>query len=136
MEKVEQRDRLVIEHLKAVNVDPNAPAEEQQISLPTIKDDAGEKNTNYVSIMAQIEQKEKERAERQEEFKREGDGEEITLSDANQAQVEARKKELDAMLANMQLMESEFDELDEEFDMGSDDGAAIDSVLGLGADKR
>ena len=86
--------------------------------------------------MAQIEQKEKERAERQEEFKREGDGEEITLSDANQAQVEARKKELDAMLANMQLMESEFDELDEEFDMGSDDGAAIDSVLGLGADKR
>ena len=29
MEKVEQRDRLVIEHLKAVNVDPNAPAEEQ-----------------------------------------------------------------------------------------------------------
>ena len=116
MEKVEQRDKLVIEHLKAVNVDPNAPAEEQQVSLPTITFEAGEKNTSYVSMMAKIEQKEKERAERAEEFKRDAAIEEIALSEANKAQVEARKRELDDMLANMQKLESEFDDLDDEFD--------------------
>ena len=42
--------------------------------------------------------------------------EEIKLSDDKQAQIDNRKKELEAMLANMQMLESEVDELDAEFD--------------------
>lgn len=66
--------------------------------------------------MAQIELKEKELEEREEGFKREAALEGIRLSDFNQAQVETRKKELEVMLANMQQLESEFDEIDQEFD--------------------
>lgn len=85
-------------------------------------------------MLAKIEFKEKERAERQEEFKRDAAIEEIALSEVNRAQVEARKKELDAMLADMQQDESDFDELDEEFDGQLDqllgpEIDAIDSVL-------
>ena len=85
-------------------------------------------------MLAKIEFKEKERAERQEEFKRDAAIEEIALSEVNRAQVEARKKELDAMLADMQQDESDFDELDEEFDDQLDqllgpEIDAIDSVL-------
>ena len=42
--------------------------------------------------------------------------EEIKLSDDKQAQVDTRKLELEAMLANMMKMDSEFDELDAELD--------------------
>lgn len=42
--------------------------------------------------------------------------EEIKLSDDKQAQVDSRKKELEAILANMMKMDSEFDELDAELD--------------------
>lgn len=66
--------------------------------------------------MAQIELKEKELEEREEGFKREAALEGIRLSDFNQAQVETRKKELEVMLENMQQLESEFDEIDQEFD--------------------
>ena len=50
--------------------------------------------------MEQIEEKERERAEKEQVFKEEA-YEEIKLSDDKQAQVDARKKELEAMLANM-----------------------------------
>ena len=65
--------------------------------------------------MEQIEEKERERAEKEQVFKEEA-YEEIKLSDDKQAQVDARKKELEAMLANMQEMESEFDDFDTNFD--------------------
>ena len=65
--------------------------------------------------MDEIEQKEKLLREKEEEFKEEA-YEEIKLSEVNQAQVDNRKIELEAMLANMQKLEAEFDELDADFD--------------------
>jgi len=65
--------------------------------------------------MDEIEQKERELALKESEFRREA-LEEIKLSDDKQAQVETRKAELQAMLAKMQQLDSEFDELGREFD--------------------
>ena len=65
--------------------------------------------------MEEIEAKELLLAKKENEFK-EGAFEEIKLSDDNQAQVDKRKKELEAMMANMQLMESEFDDIEDDFD--------------------
>ena len=73
--------------------------------------------------MEQIEAKERERAEKEQVFKEES-YEEIKLSDDKQAQVDTRKKELEAMLANMHLMESEFDD-----DLGADFEDPLDSLL-------
>lgn len=41
---------------------------------------------------------------------------EVKLSDDRQAKVNDRKKELEAILAGMQKLESEFDDLDDDFD--------------------
>ena len=65
--------------------------------------------------MDEIEQKEKLLRQKEEEFKEEA-YEEIKLSEINQAQVDSKKVELEAMLANMQKLEAEFDELDADFD--------------------
>ena len=65
--------------------------------------------------MEQIEEKERERQAKEEKFNEDA-YEEIELSDDKQAQVDVRKKELEAMLASMAEMESEFDDIDADFD--------------------
>ena len=65
MEKVEERERQILAQLKELNIDPTAPTEEQKPVLPSLPIDVGDKNTDYVSIMAQIEAKEKELEERE-----------------------------------------------------------------------
>ena len=70
--------------------------------------------------MKDIEEKEKLLEQMETDFKSEALEEirleEIRLSEENTAKVDTRKKELEAMLAQMQKMESEFDELDAGFD--------------------
>lgn len=64
--------------------------------------------------MEEIEAKELLRVQKENEYKEES--KEIKLSDDKQAQVDNRKKELEAMIANMQKMESEFDDIQDDFD--------------------
>ena len=70
--------------------------------------------------MKEIEEKERKLEQMESEFKTEALEEirleEIRLSEEKQGQVDTRKKELEAMLASMQEMEKEFDELDAGFD--------------------
>jgi len=99
MEKANVRERQIIDQLKAVGIDPTAPREEQKMSVLSSSEQP-ESNTDYVSIMEQIEIKERLLAQKEQEFKAEA-YEEIKLSDDNQAQVDKRKKELEAMLAGM-----------------------------------
>ena len=99
-----------------MNIDPEAPPEEESkfgFQLPQIE--PGMQNSDYVSLMAQIEAKEKELAEKEKEAMHEA-YEHIELTEENQAAAEARKKELQKMLASMQEFDSEFDELDKELD--------------------
>lgn len=128
MEKANVRERQIIDQLKAVGIDPTAPREEQKMSVLSSSEQP-ESNTDYVSIMEQIEIKERLLAQKEQEFKAEA-YEEIKLSDDNQAQVDKRKKELEAMLAGMQQLESEFDDLDQDFDdqLGSLLGPEITSL--------
>ena len=114
MEKANVRERQILDQLKAVGIDPTAPREEQKMSVLSSSEQP-ESNTDYVSIMEQIEIKERLLAQKEQEFKAEV-YEEIKLSDDKQAQVDKRKKELEAMLAGMQQLESEFDDLDQDFD--------------------
>ena len=66
--------------------------------------------------MEQIEEKERLRDQKNEEFMQESAIEKIKLSSDKQAQVDDKNAKLQAILANMQALESEFDELDAEFD--------------------
>ena len=113
MQKANEREQQILEQLKAIQIDPTAPAEEAKV-VPLAQLQP-EQNSRYLSIMEEIEQKELLLAQKEQEFKQEA-YEEIKLSDDNQAQVDTRKKELEAMLANMQHLESQFDELDADFD--------------------
>ena len=83
-----------------------------QANLQTEKN--SQSNTTYLSIMEEIEAKELLRVQKENEYKEES--KEIKLSDDKQAQVDNRKKELEAMIANMQKMESEFDDIQDDFD--------------------
>lgn len=70
--------------------------------------------------MKEIEEKEKQLEQMETEFvtnaREEIRLEEMRLSKEKQAKVDNRKQELEAMLASMQEMEKEFDELDAGFD--------------------
>ena len=66
--------------------------------------------------MKDIEDKERQLEQMESEFKTNAREEirleEVRLSEEKQAKVDNRKQELEAMLASMQEMEKEFDELD------------------------
>ena len=66
--------------------------------------------------MKDIEEKERQLEQMESEFKTNAREEirleEVRLSEEKQAKVDNRKQELEAMLASMQEMEKEFDELD------------------------
>ena len=77
-----------------MDIGPEAPPEEESkfgFQLPQIE--AGMKNSDYVDLMAQIEAKERELAQKEEEAMREA-YEHIELTEGNKAQAEARKLEL------------------------------------------
>ena len=74
------------------------------------------KNSTYQEIMKDIEEKERQLEQMESEFKTNAREEirleEVRLSEEKQAKVDNRKQELEAMLASMQEMEKEFDEID------------------------
>ena len=104
MQEEEERERLIQEKLKAIQTSaeqqPTEIDEEDLKVAVQAQYQVIEKNTTYLTLMEQIEEKERERAEKEQVYKEEA-YEEIKLSDDKQAQVDARKKELEAMLANM-----------------------------------
>lgn len=94
MRKADERQRQIADQLRAMDIDPEAPPEEESkfgFQLPQIE--AGMKNSDYVDLMAQIEAKERELAQKEEEAMREA-YEHIELTEGNKAQAEARKLEL------------------------------------------
>ena len=140
LEKANDRERQILEQLQALGIDPRqnkAAAAEGDLSQALQRGGALEscarnsrhnalessslsKNSTYQEIMRDIEEKERQLEQMESEFKANAREElrleEVRLSQEKQAKVDNRKQELQAMLASMQEMEKEFDELDAGFD--------------------
>ena len=106
----------MLEQLRALdcNVGRAGQTEETLQAVSDLKQVNERQTDQYMSLVDEIERKEKLLQEKEREFIEEA--REVVLSSERQQQVDKRKQELEEVLKGMMALESQFDEIDKEFD--------------------
>ena len=114
MRKADEREQQILMQLRAINIDPTT--EEQSFARHfKAKHEPDHVKMHHEKLLREIAEQEALLKEKEDQFREEA-YEEIRLSEEKQALVDARNQQLRTILASMQELEAEVDDLDADFD--------------------